>query len=156
MTLSGLNSLQHTCIWDFKLTLDVQQAKLSELETKLNDKTKLVEELELQMSDHIENTNEKFEIVKDGVEEARSLANDVEAHGRRWAIRILGIAAPVSKNESTDQAKEHVLKFLTYHLNINNIQLVDLDCAHRIGGTKNGKQTILAWFFRRDCVDQIL
>jgi hypothetical protein len=107
------------------------------------------------MEDRATSINERFTRVQNAVDETRLLVNDVEAHGRCWAIRIKGIKAP-THIESSDETKDHVLRFITTHLNIHNIRLEDIDTAHRLGAVKNFNQTILTRFFRRDIVDALL
>jgi hypothetical protein len=101
-------------------------------------------------------TNQRIIRVQQGVDEARLLANDVEAHGRRWAVRIAGIDKPTSYPETPDQAKDIVCQFITEKLGIHTIVPDDLDCAHRIGAVKQHKQAILCRFFRRDLADQVI
>ena len=127
-------------------SMDLQQTKISDLESQLSSKDRLTTELQIRLEHHIKRSNEKLEIVKDQVEEARYIANEVEAHGRRWSVRLHGINAP-THIETTDESKEHVLRFLAEKLDIQNVRLEDLDCAHRVGGKSTGKQIILVRFF---------
>ena len=90
------------------------------------------------------------------MDEARALAHDVEAHGRRWAVRIHGLPEPTSLPETTDETKELVIKFLKERLNIQSVISTDIDCAHRLGAFKGKKQTILTRFFRRDLADHVV
>jgi hypothetical protein len=80
----------------------------------------------------------------------------VEAHRRRWAIRIVGLPAPLIKPESSDTAKELVVQFLRERLSIQSVEVTDIDCAHRFGAVKNEKQQILTRFFRRDLADHAI
>jgi hypothetical protein len=87
--------------------------------------------------------------------EAMILVNAVESHNRRWAVRILGM--PVSaKKETKKDAKEKAVLFFTDNLKIPGINTRDIDCAHRVGYPKDGKQTMLVRFFERDYVDVVL
>jgi hypothetical protein len=79
-------------------------------------------------------------------------ANDIEAHNRRWALRILGLPAPTT-HETTAEAKQIAVNFITERLSINGITTVDIDCAHRVGTITDAKQTLLVRFFERDYVD---
>jgi len=73
------------------------------------------------------------------------LTNSVEAHQRRWAVRIFGIDAPPDNTvEQTPRSKALVLDFIINHLKIDNITIDDIDTAHRVGRKdKDGKQTML-------------
>ena len=62
----------------------------------------------------------------------------------------------MGKPESTEVAKEIVVKFLQERLNILSVETSDVDCAHRLGAIKNGKQIILTRFFRRDLADHAI
>jgi hypothetical protein len=88
--------------------------------------------------------------------EAIELANQAEAHRRRWAIRFIGLPAPEHKGEKTPEAKHVVLSFLADKLNIKNISPEDIDCAHRVGTVKDKRQTLLVRFFRREIVENVL
>jgi hypothetical protein len=79
----------------------------------------------------------------------------VESHGRRWAVKIVGLKAP-TKFETADVSKDLALQFFANDMQTNNIRLDDLDCAHRIGVIKNHKQAILVRFFRRNFVEQLM
>jgi hypothetical protein len=63
--------------------------------------------------------------LQEDTKEAICLANEVEAHRRRWSLRILGIPPPANKFETSDEAKELVLRFITTELNIQNIHLAE-------------------------------
>jgi hypothetical protein len=86
---------------------------------------------------------------------AMTLVNDLESHSRRWSVRILGLPTP-TKKESTDECKDLVIDFFKTRLNINSISTLDLDCAHRLGDSVEGKQTILMRFFARDQADLVM
>jgi hypothetical protein len=88
--------------------------------------------------------------------DALVLANEVEAHGWRWSIRILGLPAPSEEGENTHAAKLVVINLLKSRLNINHIALSDIDCCHRVNDVKDDKQMMLTRFFARDLVDHIL
>jgi hypothetical protein len=115
-----------------------------------------MDELEKLLKNHILLTNNKFTRVQEAVDEVRIIANNVEAHGRRWAVRILGLPAPQNNIERTHEAKDLVIRFLNEHLNIHDVTTDDIDCAHRVGAVKNHKQTMLTRFFRRDIADRII
>ena len=101
-------------------------------------------------------TNQRIIRIQQGVDEARLIANEVESHGRRWAVRIAGLDKPTTLPETSDQAKDIVVQFITEKLGIDTIVADDLDCAHRIGAVKSDKQAILCRFFRRDLADKVL
>ena len=112
--------------------------------------------MEERLEEHIRRTNDRFMRAQDDVEANRILINEVESHGRRWALRVVGLKAPTEKPEKSDVSKELVLQFISTHLKINNTRLGDLDCAHRIGAIKDGKQAILVRLFRRNIVEDLM
>jgi hypothetical protein len=85
-----------------------------------------------------------------------TLANGIEAHQRRWALRIIGMDSPTNTDETTEQAKHLVLDFVKDYLKIDNVCFEDIDCAHRIGRVVNNKQTMLIRCFSRDLVHIML
>jgi hypothetical protein len=90
-------------------------------------------------------------------EENREMVNQIEAHERRWAIRLFGLKAPTKKPELIHQSKEVLLIFLKEKLGIDNIKPGEIDTIHRLGPiTPEGNQTLLVRFFRRELVDYIL
>jgi hypothetical protein len=112
--------------------------------------------LEQMLRDHIDATDSRLNTVEKGVDEAIEMANQVEAHERRWAVRVIGLPAPIIKGEKTPAAKAVMLAFLADKLHIKNIEPADIDCAHRVGTVKEKKQTLLVRFFRREIVEHIL
>jgi hypothetical protein len=123
-----------------------------------------IEDLQAQFKTLSKTTDiEEIEILSNSIDEAKQLsreaivlANQVEAHGRRWAIRILGLPAPPKEGGTTPTAKTIVVNFLKSRLNINHIESTDIDCCHRVGDVKDDKQIMLTRFFSRDLVDFIL
>jgi hypothetical protein len=87
--------------------------------------------------------------------EAILAANAVEAHNRRWAVRILGLPAPTSP-ESTADAKTIATTFVNNKLKDAGFSIADIDCCHRVGKVSKEKQTMLVRLFERDLVDQLL
>jgi hypothetical protein len=69
-------------------------------------------------------------------------------------VRIFGIDAPPDNTvEQTHRSKSLVLDFIVNHLKIDNINIDDIDTAHRVGRKdKDGKQTMLTRLFSRDLV----
>jgi hypothetical protein len=84
------------------------------------------------------------------------MANQVEAHERRWSLRIFGLPAPTTTPEKLPQSKDALLKFLAEDLQITNILPADIDTAHRLGEVIDHKQTLLVRFFRREIPEFIL
>jgi hypothetical protein len=82
------------------------------------------------------------------------LTNSVEAHQRRWAVRIFGIDAPPDNTvEQTPRSKALVVDFIVNQLKIDNITIDDIDTAHRVGRKdQDGKQTMLTRLFSRDLI----
>ena len=89
-----------------------QHDQIRTLGDKLDSKTAKLEELEVELARHSERCQDRFQRVQDGLDETRIITNDVEAHGHRWALRILGIPAPESNSKTIMQAKELVLKII--------------------------------------------
>jgi hypothetical protein len=84
------------------------------------------------------------------------LANSIEAHSRRWAVRIIGLPAP-TEIERTPQAKYIVTKLIHEKLKLERMSPQDIDCAHHVGAvTDKGKQTMLVRFFARDLADDVM
>jgi hypothetical protein len=84
------------------------------------------------------------------------LANSVEQHGRRWAVRLLGMTAPEEGVESKMEAKAKVLKIIHENFKLTHVRPIDIDCAHRLGRvTAKNKQTMIIRFFARDLVDDL-
>ena len=134
-----------------KTTLTSQSYKLSIVEQQIEDLTTKVNQVD---SEAIDILNMEINEAKRVAREALVLANSVEAHGRRWSVRILGIPAPPKEGEDIKQV---VINFLTTRLNINHMTSQDIDCCHRLGDiNKDGQQMILTRFFARDLVDIIL
>ena len=129
--------------------------KIVELTEDLESKTRKMNDLEGRMETHMRFNDKRITDLQNGVDEARKLANDVEAHGRRWAIKCYGLTAP-TKVETFSESKQIFLTFIHKELNITNIKHTEIDTAHRLGNLKNGNQVLLVRFFRREIVDYIL
>jgi hypothetical protein len=134
---------------------------IKELRVEIEIRDKRMDHLESLIHDHINDTNSNISRIDRYADETRELANQLEAHGRRWAIRIFGLTAPKknpnNKPESPDQAKTALLNFLAEKLEITDITPGEIDTAHRVGPVnKEGNQTLLVRFFRRELVDYIL
>jgi hypothetical protein len=136
--------------------VDSHDTRIEELEFQLAQSNTKWAQLERQLEELASVTNTKFLRVQAGVDEARKITNDVESHGRRWAIRILGLPAPTYHPEEIPEAKLVVLKLFKDYLNISNIGTCDIDCAHRANSVRLGKQTLLVRFFRREIVDLLV
>jgi hypothetical protein len=90
------------------------------------------------------------------IREVLALANNIEAHQRRWALRIMGLPAPAGGNEDTDQAKYKVLDFIKDNLHVDNVLFDDIDCAHRVGEVIDSKQPMLFRCHSRDLIQVLL
>jgi hypothetical protein len=125
-------------------TADTNKREIDTLRAMVLDQQRQINEL-IQTTD-ADRASTKFE-----VNEVLKLANNIENHQRRWAIRIVGLPAPTPSIETTDQSKRKVLDFIANELKIKNVKYSDVDCAHRVGVvTDKGSQTILTRFFSRD------
>jgi hypothetical protein len=106
-----------------------------------------------ELQDAVINNDKK---ATDAIRGVLNLANGIEAHQRRWAVRIAGLDAPTTDIENSDQAKYLTLDFIKDHLKIDNVRFEDLDCAHRVGRVVAGKQTMLVRCFSRDLIQIML
>ena len=140
---------------DLQETVKSQQTKIMTMERDMLIKDQRLEYIANRLDTHISTTNNRFLRVQEGVDANRLLVNEVESHGRRWAIRIFGLQVPKDAIETKEEAKEKVVNFLSEYLGIH-VAVGDIDCAHRIGAVKNGAQIILTRFFRRDITDHIM
>ena len=150
------------------LNLETKVSRLEILETRLDEYIAnnsnrstvldgtMMDHLEKKLNDHIEATTSKFLSFDDRIKEARAIANDVEAHGRRWSVRLVGLDAPTRPKESPDEAKDVALQFFATYLDIKDIMPEQIDTAHRIGAVKNHKQTLMIRFFRRELAEYVL
>jgi chromosome segregation ATPase len=116
-------------IHNIKTTVDHQKSLITSLESSLAVNTAHIDELKKHLQKHIKKTKDKFYDIQECVDEVRIMVNDVEAHERRWSLRIIGLPAPEGI-ENTDQAKDVMIKFLIEKLNILNIVPDDIDCCH--------------------------
>ena len=148
--------IQGEKVTSIQLLTTSQTEKIELLEKLLGERSEEMARMEERLEEHIQRTNDRFMRAQDDVEANRILINDVEQHGRRWALRVVGLKAPIEKPEKSDVSKDLVIQFLSTHLKINNIRPSDLDCAHRIGPVKDGKQAILIRFFRRNIVEDLM
>jgi hypothetical protein len=93
---------------------------------------------------------------KSEINQVRILANNVEAHQRRWSIRLFGLPAPDHHPETTPEAKNIILDFIENRLGIEHVQAKDIDCAHRVGYVEEGRQPMLIRFFARGLTELII
>jgi hypothetical protein len=94
-------------------------------------------------------------IARRDAREALRLVNDLEAHGRRWAVRLMGIPTPTG-SESKHRAKTIAIDYIRTKLDINTISILDIDCAHRAGRITDGCKPMLVKFFARDHADLVM
>jgi hypothetical protein len=158
ITTIRVNSAQDTStITLLKETSDTHSELIRGLRAEIEIRDIKLDRLEKMLMDHIRNTDISFEQVHSYAKETREMANQIEAHERRWAIRLFGLKAPSKKPEHPHQAKEALLQFLEEKLGIKDIKPGEIDTAHRLGPiTEEGNQTLLVRFFRRELVDYIL
>ena len=155
-TIKSSSAGDPSTILEIKQDKVKQDLTIQELKDNLEDKEDRLLQLEQLIKEYMESNDCRMTRVEKGVVEAIELANQVEAHGRRWAIRFIGMPAPDENGEKTPEAKHVVLSFLAEKLNITNISPDDIDCAHRIGTVKDKRQTLLVRFFRREIVENVL
>jgi hypothetical protein len=154
--IKATQTMDPDIITELKAAKDRHELTIQGLKDSLEDKEDRMLILEQMLRDHIDATDSRLNTVEKGVDEAIEMANQVEAHERRWAVRVIGLPAPLIKGEKTPAAKAVMLAFLAEKFNIKNIEPADIDCAHRVGTVKEKKQTLLVRFFRREIVEHIL
>jgi hypothetical protein len=127
------------------------KSEIDELRATIAMQQQTIEELAMSFHDNTLKTDKEML-------EMLQLANSIESHQRRWALRFLGIQAPAEDEiEKTEHAKLLVLDIITRVMDISGVTIHDIDCAHRVGEiTDKGKQTMLVRFFARDLVQLIL
>jgi hypothetical protein len=146
-----------SCVSALKTATDKQSDSIKALKDAIDISEEKWTRLESILSNHMDETARNFAKVFANIDELMEMNNQLEAHERRWAIRIKGLKAPPkNKKESTPEAKTAILNFLATKLDIKNISPLEMDTAHRLGPIKDGNQTILVRFFRREIVDIIL
>jgi hypothetical protein len=140
----------------YDTALDLNRAATAENTRKIDELTQIVETQRIT----IEELSAKIDTNKlkatNAIQEVLILANGIEAHQRRWAVRINGLPAPREGEEETIDAKHVVLGFIESSLHIDNVFYEDIDCAHRVGRVVDNKQSMLARFHARDLVQLIL
>lgn len=92
----------------------------------------------------------------EAIREVLAMANGIEAHQRRWSLRIIGMESPKNGNEATEQAKHAVLDFIKDKLQVDNVMFEDIDCTQRVGEVVDNKQSMLFRCFSRDLVQILL
>jgi hypothetical protein len=135
---------------DMKTITEGNTREIEELGQTNLDQQHVIEEMRRQIEEmEIKTKQEHLEILR--------MTNSIEAHQRKWAIRLLGLEAPGANNETTNQAKLLVLDVLRGNLELDGVTIEDIDCAHHVGQeSQDGKQTMLVRFFARDLVQMIL
>ena len=124
-------------------------ALFQNLETECDQVNKSIADLKKQ----VHGLCDEVEDLKCELKEARVDLNNLEQHGRRWAVRIRGLVAP--NDPKKDKAKQLATEFFKNKLAID-IPVNELDCAHHVGAKMDGKQAILVRFHRRDYVDRLI
>jgi hypothetical protein len=128
----------------------------NELRAMIEQKDERIDRLEAILMEHIQDTLTNFKKEDKKINIAIEMANQIEAHERRWAMRIMGLPSPTTIPESLKEVKTAILFFLAEKLEIKNVRAMDMDTAHRLGPIVDGKQTVLVRFFRRQVVEDIL
>jgi hypothetical protein len=146
-----------TDIDKLKSEVDRQRHMIKSLTEKMDTAAKEFTESTDKQSKQVKKALKEAKLAKEEASAANELANSIEAHSQRWAIRIVGLPAPGQHGESSDEAKNTVCDFLENHLDITDIYVPDIDCAHRVGEVMQDKtQMMLVRFHARDDVAQIL
>ena len=128
----------------------------SQLQQQMDALTKRVDKNQQDNAEFEVTVNNEMEEMKEATLTALKLANTVEQHGRRWAVRLLGMTAPENGVESKPEAKSKVLKIIHENFKLTHVRPTDIDCAHRLGRvTAKNKQTMIIRFFARDLVDDL-
>jgi hypothetical protein len=125
------------------------------IESKVYDCQKGQDELTTRMvtaEEHIADLIGTQKLLQREIMDARESVNDLEQHGRRWAVRIHGLTAPAQSWD--EHSKAVAVEFFNKKLNFQ-VTENDIDCAHRVGKKKDGKQQLLVKFFRRDHAEKL-
>jgi hypothetical protein len=138
----ALGKKNKTDLEELKLVVERQQSTIESLQD-------LIESKDAELRETIEDNNSDL---KSDINEVLVLANSIEAHQRRWSVRIVGLEKPGPDGETTAQAKKVACDFFTNYLNVLNVLPKDLDCAHHIGVIDKNKQTMLIRLFSCDLV----
>jgi hypothetical protein len=72
---------------------------LNEIKKAIYTRDEKWEKLEAMLFQHIEETNNKFNKLQSNIDANTELINQLEAHGRRWALRIIGLPAPPQRQD---------------------------------------------------------
>jgi DNA repair exonuclease SbcCD ATPase subunit len=142
-----LNSVSHR--------IDVLEGKLFEKESENDRLQREVKKLERELENQKdENEKLKSEMIKsdDNVNEKM---NRLEQYSRINNIRIDGI--PEDKEESRFHTENKVLKYLNQSMPTLKLRINDIEIAHRLGKSKNGKpRQIIVQFCSRNTKTDIL
>jgi hypothetical protein len=138
--------------------LIAESFKTSVLQTQMDQLTEdLGSNFQIQLDALKREMDEKNDSQDHKIKENMIATNDLEAHGRRWAVRVFGLPSPGGKFESIDDAKNIFIKFAKDKLLLTDILTSDIDCAHRVKNVNaDGNQPLLVKFFARDTVDYIM
>ena len=123
-----------------KVQLDTlnNKTEIEEMRATIAMQQQTIDELSLTVHENAQKTDK--EMLK-----MLLLANSIETHQRRWALRFLGLDAPPGDEvEKTEHAKLLILDIITRVMDISGVTVEDIDCAHRVGEvTDKNKQTML-------------
>jgi hypothetical protein len=141
---------------DYDKTLKSAKRVTQKNVTEIEGLKKTIHDQQVQIQNINELVTKNAISSKAEIQEVLRLANNVEAHQRRWSVRLLGLNAPDENGETSDQAKYLTLVFIHDILYVDNVGIEDVDCAHRVGKIYNGKQTMLIRVFSRNLTQHIL
>jgi hypothetical protein len=129
----------HSQLLAEKFKVTTLQRQVEELREEATGNGSIQEQLD-DLKDLVISKNEQQDAA---FKDALFQINSIEAHGRRWAIRLLNLPAPVGNFETTQQSKELDIAFCREKLQVNDLFVKDIDWAHRVGSITDGKQIIL-------------
>jgi hypothetical protein len=150
------NTNLHTLLDENRVKLLAQNQKTRLIQDQVDQLQKQVAANQTSAELFEQSAMDLIQINKEKAKEAIVLANSVESHGRRWAVRFLGVDLPPGITEKSHLTKLKVLDIIKTKIKLESVELKDIDCSHRVGIiTDDNKQTILARFFSRDLADDI-
>jgi hypothetical protein len=138
-----------------KAQTDANTTEFEKLKCRINQQQATIDAQNAEMATMKEQLGNGDTQARQEARQALEWCNAIESHNRRWAFRIMGISEP-EEYESTEYAKLIVSDFVREELKIPHFSYENIDCAHRVGRVRDGKQAMLVRLHERDHVDLIL
>ncbi|KAH3781567.1 hypothetical protein DPMN_159398 [Dreissena polymorpha] len=127
--------------------IEIVESKVFEKEQECDALRTLLKTMERKVNDKDEANDRLEEMVKKQEEKLKKLENETEQYSRRNNIKIRGIQDTDKKETALDSAKK-VIMFLN-EKGIANLNLSDIDIAHRLPNPLNKNRDIIVRFVSR-------